>query len=806
MDVRCGGRHLAAVFPRFRHRSTAVPHDLAHQNRPNHRTASSVALGSSSNELLVGSSHRVGLGSETVAQLHNEAETSLNDNFLEPEDDEYHRVVLPRRPLKPIVIPWPTLLPQHEPNSPSSSSSFNDTPREPVVYLPSSAKVTLAEVTSKREQGLVIHPCEALSKAVCREDWETADQLLKELEDLRIPIRPEEVYIQGAVQQLRAVATLSSRGSVLSGGAGMQQQPSEVDMIRNAKSMALRYLSHYPVVPIHRRLPMTRIKTLQPFFTIAMDNNYTTDLEFTESLLRTCASRGLLRMTLHTGLFRGWCERVEAVRGYKVMTELVETAWLSTSSAEGRYRGQGEQGEENGLVDDETGRVALMKLGSSLRNVHLRTLTHVATRKLQRSRDINGSLPGLPAEIEDKEGRDALDLAKSVYVAGSKVGVRWDPKTKMVMVHALRLYDSPLGESGQSISPRAKSRSDPELAQYLRDATNRRKSASGMVREEMSVTALAKETRRVVRGRAHLPLGDLVEVLAQLEHKGDRHSLTRRMKERFVGREKFRQLLPWATTETTKSFWYMAQVTKLKKQGKLGEAISTYKKEFLWHGLPSLDGLSFIQPVELGESDLRKRKLRPTSHTITGVLDAILQNLDPTQRGLPIELHTRYIGESSTSSTHNLTLDPASHLPFVLGMIRSDGPHRTQQYLKQLEAQGVYPGVPCWTALASEFAKRGYSRRASAILAAHPMLPKAASRTSIIEADMSGSISAIKPEQKRGTPRMYAAVAAMHYRNGRLWRAREVIGKMQVENSGPRGPCIRSARSRWMRSRDKASS
>jgi hypothetical protein len=804
MDVRCGGRHLAAVFPRFRHRSTAVPHNLAHQNRPKYRTASSVALDSSSNELLVEPSHQIGLGSKTVAKPHDGAEPSATDNFLEPEDEEYHRVVLPRRPLKPIVIPWPTLLPHHETDSASSSSAYNDTPREPVVYLPSSAKVTLAEVTSKREQGLVIHPCEALSKAVCRKDWETADQLLKELEDLGIPIRPEEVYIQGAVQQLRSVATLSSRRSVLSGGNTMQR--SEMDMIQSAKSTALRYLSHYPVLPIHRRLSMTRLKVLQPFFTIAMDHNHTADLEFTERLLRICASKGLLRMTLHTGLFRDWCERVETVRGYKVMTELVETAWLSTSSLEGRYRGQGER-EENGLGDEETGRVALMKLGASLRNVHLRTLIHVATRKLQRLRQFDESRPGLTAENEDKEGRDALDLAKSVYIAGSKVGVRWDPKTKKVMVHALRWYDSPRGDVGLSDRPRAKSRGDPDLAQYLRDAVNRRKSASGMVREEMSVSALARETRRVVRGRAHLPLSDLVEVLAQLEHKGNRQSLTRRMKERFVGPEKFRQVLPWAITETTKSFWHMAQVTKLKKQGKLGEAIGTYKEEFLWHGLPSLDGLALIQPVEPGELGLSKRKLRPTSHAITGVLDAILQNLDPSQRGQAIDLHTRYADKSSGSSTSDLTLDRASHLPFVLGMIRSDGPHKTQQYLEQLEAHGVYPGVPCWTALASEFAKRGYSRRASAILAAHPIFPKAALMTkSNIEADKSGLVSAIKPDQKRGTPRMYAAVAAMHFRNGRLWRAKEVIGKMQAQNLGIRGPCIRSARSRWMRSRDKASS
>lgn len=800
MEVRCGGRHLAAVFPRFRHRSTAVSNNLAHQNRPKYRTASSVALGNSSNGLLIETSHELGLESKTVAKPLDGAERSAADNFLEPEDEEYHRVVLPRRPLKPIVIPWPTLLPHHGTDATSSSSSStNDAPREPVVYLPSSAKITLAEVTSKREQGLVIHPCEALSKAVGRKDWETADQLLKELEDLGIPIRPEEVYIRGAVQQLRSVAVLSSQRSALS--AGITTRPSDEDMIQNAKSLALKYLSHYPIRPIQNRLSTTRLKALQPFFTLAMDNNYTTDLEFTEHLLRICASRGLLRMTIHTGLFREWCERVETVRGYKVMNELVETAWSSTSSREGKYHCQGE-GEETGMADEETGKVALMKLGSSLRNVHLRALIHVATRKVQRLRGIKGISPDLPsAEKEEKTG--ALELAKSVYVAGSKVGVMWDPKTKGSMVNALRLYDSPEGEAGPSVGPRARKRVDLGFARYLRDAVVRRRSTSGMKAEEMSVTALAKETRRIVRGRAHLPLSDLVEVLAQLEVKGGRQSLARRLKERFVGPEKFRQVLPWDVTETTKSFYYTAQVTKLKKQGKLGEAIGMYKKEFLWHGLPSLDGLPLIQPVEAGEDDHSKRKLRPTSHAITGVLDAILQNLDPSQRGLPLDLHNRYIDALSTSDTSDLILDPASHLPFVLAMIRSDGPLETQKHLEQLEAKGVYPGVPCWTALATEFAKRGYSRRALRILAAHPMLRKAASTTSDIEADKSSAFSRTTSDQKRGTPRMYAAVAAMHYRAGRVWRAREVIGKMHSQNSGVRGPCIRRARFRWMRSRDR---
>jgi hypothetical protein len=726
--------------------------------------------------------------------------TSMDkDSFLELEDDEYHRVILPRRQPKPFVVPWPTLLPHDEAESTTSATTSptqNKSP-EPVVYLPSAATVTLAEVKAKRSLGLVTTPCDVLNKAVRNRNYQDANKLLIELEDLEIPIRADRTYIYAAVKSLQSEINPWIPTS----------DPS--DLSAKARRLALSYLSHCPPVSHQLHIPDSIERVLRRLYTAAFENNHIADLEFTERLLLVSASKGLMGLTIKTGLFKNWLNRVDVDRGYKGINEIIErSAGAAGISLEPRSR---EEAARHRMSYAEIRSRAGLKLQAfRLRNVHLRTLIVMAERAFKRSLEESEFQP-VPASIDSTsmeqtqartaEGRRYLDLAKRIFVSGQRVGIIWEDRTKLAMLEAIKTYLP--DESGNVslktiIKPYARQRDHPDPIAYTTTAVHRRRSGTAAGSDASPDLVSAKRILEVVHARAHGPLKALADVLLRLEERGDRPSLLRRIENRFLDSPPESRVMPWKITATTRSYWYMAQVAKLKRQKRLGEAIALFRRQYLWVGLPRLEGLKFVQPVESAVAtteDQAKPKIQPSSPAITGILAVIVANLDCPDASLLIRLHEQQMQFASTYGHDDAStgMHKASHLPFIMAMTKSAGPIETQAYLLSLEAKGIFPGIPSWTAVATDFARRGYHRRALMILSAY--------RSGLTADPFSrrGRRGSTRVTSRAGNTRMFLAVAAMHLRTGRRARAQEVISLMRGQEPLSNDKALGRYRSRMRR-------
>ena len=767
-----------------------------------YRTASSLAI--SGNEDATERGHSgtaLQEGQYRVQTRDLPVSTSMDrDSFLELEDDEYHRVILPRRQPKPFVVPWPTLLPHDEAESTTSATTSptqNKSP-EPVVYLPSAATVTLAEVKAKRSLGLVTTPCDVLNKAVRNRNYQDANKLLIELEDLEIPIRADRTYIYAAVKSLQSEINPWIPTS----------DPS--DLSAKARRLALSYLSHCPPVSHQLHIPDSIERVLRRLYTAAFENNHIADLEFTERLLLISASKGLMGLTIKTGLFKNWLNRVDVDRGYKGINEIIErSAGAAGISLEPRSR---EEAARHRMSYAEIRSRAGLKLQAfRLRNVHLRTLIVMAERAFKQSSEESEFQP-VPASTDSTsmeqtqartaEGRRCLDLAKRIFVSGQRVGIVWEDRTKLAMLEAIKTY-SP-DESGNVslqtiIKPYARQRDHPDPIAYTTTAVHRRKSGTATGSDAPNDLVSGKRILEVVHARAHGPLKALADVLLRLEERGDRPSLLRRIENRFLDSPPESRVMPWKITATTRSYWYMAQVAKLKRQKRLGEAIALFRQQYVWVGLPRLEGLKFVQPIDEPAvktiEGWQRPKIQPSSPAITGILAVIVANLDRPDASLLIRLHEQQMQFASTYGHDDAStgMHKASHLPFIMAMTKSAGPIETQAYLLSLEAKGIFPGIPSWTAVATDFARRGYHRRALMILSAY--------RSGLTADPFSRRRrrGSTRVTSRAGNTRMFLAVAAMHLRTGRRARAQEVISLMRGQKPLSNDKALGRYRSRMRR-------
>ena len=821
MDVRHGVRHLVLAFPRRRFRSTSTPTNSLSTAPPwECRTVST----------LTSTGADIGRVDQIAAQVNEKAtrddqvpgsspSSTATDEFLELEDDEYHRVILPRRQPKPFVVPWPTLLPPHDAENdfgtvlnPNPSSSMPSTAlpprrREPVVYLPSAAKVTLAEVKEKRHQGIVTTPCEVLFQAVQTAHWEDADKLLCELEDLGIPIRADRVYARGAIHALRASVT-----------PWIPTTDPDHPSVRS-RSLALRYLSHCPVDTSHYRIPKPIIDAYRPIVYAALENNHTSDLQFTEHLLLLCASKGLTGMSLATGLFKTWLARVDNERGYRGVNVLIEQAAAAIGISlvsEERSGGTARRTMTKAEIRSRAG----LKMGAfKLRNSHLRSLVGTTVRKLQRAVDESSSSAVSntttlqdPAVIERMaEARRDLDFAKRIFVSGQRVGIVWEERTKLAMLQALKTYPPDQAVEPRVRKPHAVQQDHPDPVGYLTASVMKRESKVGGPQHETTdrTTLAGKQVLQVIHARANGPIKALADVLVRLEARGDRQSLLKRIRDRFIDSPpEPRRHAPWKVSETTRSYWYMAQVGKLERQQRLGEAIALFKREFLWIGLPRLKDLRLVQPVPDPAPAIRKgsvrttSKLYPSDRAVTGIMHVILANLERPDGTLLAGLHERYIHSVSKVDQHDdptpvsTTLNPTSHIPFIMAMTKWTGPHKTEAYLRDLEARGISPGVPSWTAVATDYARLGYSHRAMVILAEYQ---SGLDTPAPVDPQRRARKGPTRTTSRVGNTRMFLAVAAMHFRTGRREQARQVISLMR----GRKMPSSLLARNRLKASRQR---
>lgn len=802
MNVRHGARHLSLAFPRHRLRSTSE----SVSSLSSRWTSSSTSVPDSVIRTETGEMEDKNKVEEEPRNTS--SDSNSEDVFLELEDDEYHRVILPRRPPKPVVIPWPTLLPHHhEPDLDAPPTRHPPTstarkPNEPVVYLPSAATLTLAEVEKQRERGLVTTPCEVLHKAVQTKHWADADKLLGELEDLRIPIREDKVYVRGAIHALRST-------SIPWGQTLPDPDPSAA-----SRKLALRYLAHCPTVLAQYYHPRSILDAYRPLFEVAFENGHLSDLGFAEDLLFSLASKGLTGLALANGLFRTWLSRADVEQGYRGVTELIKRAVDAAGLASPEPETTG--GEETTTTTrrmsgrEYRSRVGLKLRAFKLRNAHLKTLIKVTRRKLEKATAESNTVDKTPTSTSPSTESDStvsdtvsdsvadriaqahrdLDFAKRIFISGQKVGIVWEDRTKLAMLDALKTY-LPVHK------PYAAQRDHPDPVEYLTASINRRGSKIGGGPEHAADHGITgRQVLEVVHARANGPLNALTQVLLRLEEQGDRGSLLSRIKGRFVDSPPERRRTPWKISETTRSYWHMAHVGKLRRQQRLGEAIALFKREYLWVGLPRLEELKLVQPVpapEPGtkEGDVRtKPKIYPSPQALNGILYVILANLDRPDTALLVNLHERYMHSAAkvdrADQIKASTMDATSHLPFVLALTRSAGPMETEAYLRSLEARGIQLGVQSWTAVATEYARQGYSRRALGILEAFRSDLDVPSRKKRVA----------RPTTRTGNTRMFVAVAAMHYRTGRREQARHVIGLMR----GRKMPSIHLARSRWHKS------
>lgn len=116
-------------------------------------------------------------------------------SFLEPDGEEYHRVVLPPRERRVYTPPWPTIL-AHPPAMDSTSrlpEIETGHPHAPVTYLKRS--------TFSQDNPT---PCQALHHLIrVEKDYVAARQMMAEFKDLGIPIQPHRAYLDAAIHQAR---------------------------------------------------------------------------------------------------------------------------------------------------------------------------------------------------------------------------------------------------------------------------------------------------------------------------------------------------------------------------------------------------------------------------------------------------------------------------------------------------------------------------------------------------------------------------------------------------------------------------
>lgn len=290
-------------------------------------------------------------------------------SFLEAESDEYRRVVLPPREIKAFTPVWPTILehPSRQTRSSLPVDSATTHLHAPVTYLNKSA-------SRQRTPS----PCEKVQRLIHdAKDLGAAREMISELGELGITIKPHRAYLEAAIHQSRR--------------RGYQVMQKDV----------LYWLSFWYAFPPAKQFRHAPIVALEPLLETILER-WSTDLPFIRDLLLLAAGKGWVPALMPV-MFRHYTMATDPATSYALLDELA-TEYAKKTPHRPRRNGLELQDAEEKRASDVVEQV------SRWRNAHLRMILQ------------NGH----------------LEEAKMIYQAGEAKGVLWFVPTKEALVLALQ--------------------------------------------------------------------------------------------------------------------------------------------------------------------------------------------------------------------------------------------------------------------------------------------------------------------------------------------------------------------------------
>lgn len=136
-------------------------------------------------------------------------------------------------------------------------------------------------------------------------------------------------------------------------------------------------------------------------------------------------------------------------------------------------------------------------------------------------------------------------------------------------------------------------------------------------------------------------------------------------------------------------WWAHAEILRLARDGNHAEAVKTFRRRFLWVGLP---------PIWVGTETLTPAARRlPTQRVITTLIPSILALLSPNERETYLVAY--YNAASQGGLARTLAPNEYTHLAFVRAASLTGGPAAATGAMKLIADKGYDPGRPAWTVL-----------------------------------------------------------------------------------------------------------
>ncbi|BEI92293.1 uncharacterized protein CcaverHIS019_0411130 [Cutaneotrichosporon cavernicola] len=157
-------------------------------------------------------------------------------------------------------------------------------------------------------------------------------------------------------------------------------------------------------------------------------------------------------------------------------------------------------------------------------------------------------------------------------------------------------------------------------------------------------------------------------------------------------------------TSIRHQWWAHAEVLRHARDGDHVEAVRTFRRHFLWVGLP---------PTNVGTGEIEKRPRRlPNKRIVCSILPSILALLSPAERAT----YRKAFYASFRSLAPTLWPNQFTHLAFVRIEAYTGGPTAATEAMQNIVEAGLNPGLPAWTALLLSMMGRGDTEAALHLL------------------------------------------------------------------------------------------
>ncbi|KAJ9099145.1 hypothetical protein QFC21_004024 [Naganishia friedmannii] len=593
-------------------------------------------------------------------------------SFLEPESEEYRRVVLPPRERSPFTAAWPTLLAhQTDPVPPHA-------PHTPVTYLARSTPATRTRTRPKT-------PCQAVHHLIrVEKDLPSAHRLIDELVQLGVPILPHRAYLDAAIYQARR------RG-----------------LHSHIKMELVTWLRRWYAFPPAKQFRHVHVVALEPLLEIVMER-WATDFQFLRELMLLAAERGWVPALVPV-LFKHYTLCVGPVDSLQLLNEMAASYSTKTPDLGVSLRtaapAEGESSALQQQLQEQRARNVVAQV-TKWRNLHLRTVL---------------------------QGDQYVDEAKMIFQAGEEAGIVWDRATKKALVEALqarveqvpraRVQDTTLEEETALPSDQSTT-TMPMPATPINDLTLPQQTI------RIAHTRSRQPVRQLVDLLHTLEQQGRYTLISRLEKRFIRLPLSFDNSTNGARTTAGGQLARYAN-ETTAGFWWMAHVMRMRGEARHADVLKLFQEKFYAMGLP-LAGIkvlssNFADDTEAGtpadtatatttatttkskRTTISHRKLYPSREIIAAVLPSLIHLVNPTTTHALAALHTEFLHSLPSigiNARTSASADPVLHLPFILFCARNFGAKAAEQWCTRLgENQGVQVGVQGWSVVAVEYAK-----------------------------------------------------------------------------------------------------